>query len=116
MTVRHPIYFLLIAGLSLAFFYYGERKLTSDPRDVAIYTAIGFAQWPRYITGSVEVLCAAALWLPATRLWAALGLVATMCIGTTALVVFAGLPYWHLTVLGAFAMILALLELIKRQT
>ena len=41
MSLRHPLFFLLIAGLSLAFLYFGERKLTSDPRDVAIYAAIG---------------------------------------------------------------------------
>lgn len=111
MTLRHPLYFLLIAALSLAFFYYGERKLTSDPRDVAIYTAIGFGQWPRFVTGSVEVFCAAALWLPRTRLFAALGLVATMCVGTTALILFAGLPYWHVTLLGAAAMLVVLLDL-----
>lgn len=93
--------------LTAAFLYFGLRKLTSGAADVAIYEAIGFGQFPRYITGSVEVICAGLLWVPGVQGWAALGLLATMCIGTTALIVFAGLPFWHLIVLGTLAAVVA---------
>lgn len=97
----------LRAALTLVFLYYGLRKVISDPADVAIYQAIGFGQFPRYITGSVEVACALGLWWRGYEGIAAAGLVATMCIGTFALVAFAGLPFWHLIVLGGAAAVVA---------
>ena len=89
--------------LTAAFIYYGLRKVGSAPTDVAIYEAIGFGQLPRYITGSVELIFAALLWVPRMQVFGALGLVGTMIIGTSALVLFAGLPFWHLILLGAMA-------------
>ncbi len=91
--------FALRLALSLAFVYFGLRKLLSDPRDVAIYQEIGFGQFPRYITGSVELLGAALLWL---RGWQGIGgalLLVTMCIGLSALLIWVGPPYWHMLVL-----------------
>ena len=102
MTNAGPLPFLR-GALTLIFLYYGSRKLMSHPDDVAIYQAIGFGQWPRFVTGSVEVLCALGLWAPGYQGWAALGLVATMCVGTFALVAFAGLPFAHLVLYGLAA-------------
>ena len=93
---RTQLLFGLRTALTLAFIYYGLRKLGSDPRDVAIYDAIGFGQFPRYITGSVELLGAALLWV---RGWQGVGgalLCATICIGLTALLLWVGPPYWHM--------------------
>ena len=106
MWQRYLVFALQIA-LTLAFLYFGGRKLISHPLDVAIYDAIGFGQWPRFVTGSVEVACAIALWIPGLQVYAALGLVGTMIVGTTALIVFAGLPFWHLIILGAMALTVA---------
>ena len=98
---RTHIFLILRAALSLAFVYYGVRKLAGLPEEVAIYEAIGFGQFPRYITGSVEVVGAALLWV---RGWQGIGgalLCATVCIGLTALLLWVGPPYWHMLVLIA---------------
>lgn len=90
---------LLRAALTLAFLYFGLRKLTSGAADVVIYDAIGFGQWPRYVTGTVEVLGAIGLWVPGLQGFAALLLMATVITGTLALLLFTTLPFWHLIVL-----------------
>jgi len=98
---------ILRATLTFVFLYYGTRKLMSDPLDVAIYEALGFGQWPRFVTGSVEVICALGLWAPGWQGVAALVLVATMVTGTMGLILFAELPFWHLIYLGAACAIVA---------
>ncbi|SEM99482.1 DoxX-like family protein [Loktanella fryxellensis] len=98
---------LLRAVLTAAFLYYGLRKLTSGAADVAIYDAIGFGQWPRYVTGTVEVVCAIGLWVPGLQGFAALGLMATVMIGTLTLLVFTTLPFWHLILLTVGAAMVA---------
>lgn len=98
---------ILRAVLTALFLYFGLRKLTGAPADVAIYEAIGMGQLPRPITGTVETLGALLLWIPALRGLAALALVATMITGTAALVTFTDLPFWHLPLLGVLAAALA---------
>ncbi len=97
----------LRAALTVAFLYFGLRKLLSGAADVAIYDAIGFGQWPRYVTGTVEVACAIGLWFPGIQGLAALGLMATVIVGTFALVFFTTLPFWHLILLAACAAVVA---------
>lgn len=92
---------LLKAALTVAFLYFGLRKLLGYHVDVAIYEAIGFGQFPRYITGSVEVLGAALLWRRGAEGLAGLLLLATMIIGLCALLIWVGPPYWHMLVLMA---------------
>ena len=96
MTILIP---LVRAALTVAFLYFGLRKLTSGAADVAIYDAIGFGQWPRYVTGTVEVAAAIGLWVPGLQGIAALLLMATVMVGTLALLLFTTLPFWHLVVL-----------------
>lgn len=107
MTPTSPLITALRAALTIAFVYYGLRKVMSAEADVAIYEAIGLGQFPRYITGSVELICAALLWVPGAQGFGALGLVGTMIVGTSALILFAGLPFWHLILLGAMAAVVA---------
>ncbi|MEM6728888.1 MAG: DoxX family protein [Pseudomonadota bacterium] len=90
---------LLTVILSLAFLYYGLRKLTGDPRDVLLYDELGFGQWIRFVTGSVETVGALALWPALTAPWAALLLTATMVTGLSAIITFTALPFLHLIVL-----------------
>ena len=101
------ILLILRVALTAAFLYYGLRKLLSGAPDVAIYDALGFGQWPRYVTGTVETVCALGLWVPVWRVLAALGLVGTMIVGTSALVLFTDMPFWHLPLLGIGAAVLA---------
>lgn len=90
------IILILRAALAFTFLYFGLRKLTSGAADVAIYDAIGFGQWPRYVTGTVEVLGAIGLWVPGLQGFAVLLLMATVMVGTLALLFFTTLPFWHL--------------------
>ena len=101
---------LLRLALTAAFLYFGLRKLIGDARDVAVYEAIGFGQWPRPITGSVETLCAIGLWLPAVSGLAALGLLGTVIVGCTALALFTQLPRSHMYVLIAASALMAWLD------
>ena len=114
MTQRRAAILALTIALSLAFLYYGLRKLLSDPRDVALYVDLGFGQWIRYVTGTVETVGAVALWPALTAPWAALVLTATMAVGLSAILIFADLPYWHLIVLLAACAALSALHWTRR--
>lgn len=100
MTKAHAIT-ILRAALTVAFLYFGIRKLIGYHVDVGIYEAIGFGQFPRYITGSVEVIGTALLWMRGAEGFAGLLLLATMLIGLSALLIWVGPPYWHMFALIA---------------
>ena len=57
-------------ALAAMFMFVGGLKLTGAPQLVALFDAIGIGQWFRYVTGSIEVVSAVALLVPA---WAAFG-------------------------------------------
>ena len=90
----------LRAVLTALFLYFGLRKLLGGAADVAIYEDLGFGQWPRYVTGSVEVTAALLLWLPNAQAIAGLLLTATMITGLSGLLLFTDRPFWHLIALG----------------
>ncbi|MEJ6404011.1 hypothetical protein [Yoonia sp. 2307UL14-13] len=92
---------LLKTALTVAFLYFGIRKLIGYHVDIGIYEAIGFGQFPRYITGSVEVLGAILLWVRGAEGFAGMLLLTTICIGLSALLIWVGPPYWHMFVLIA---------------
>ena len=83
---------LWLAQIALAgmFLLSGGLKLTGAPELVALFEAIGIGQWFRYVTGSIEVLSAVALLVPA---WAAFG--AVLLIPT-----MAGAVVTHLFIVG----------------
>ena len=99
MTKKSPFMTALRAVLTLAFLYFGLRKLGSFSTDVAIYEAIGFGQFPRYITGSIEVIGAGLLWVRGWEGLAGLLLLGTMIVGLSALLIWVGPPYWHMLML-----------------
>lgn len=101
MTQSFPLMTLLRAILTLAFLYFGGRKLISFETDVLIYQAIGFGQFPRYVTGTVEVISAGLLWAPGWQGRGALLLLITMIVGLSALLIWVGPPYWHMLALMA---------------
>jgi putative oxidoreductase len=78
---------IALAGM---FLLSGGLKLTGTPGLVALFDAIGVGQWFRYVTGSIEVLSAVALLVPA---WAAFG--AVLLIPT-----MAGAVVTHLFIVG----------------
>lgn len=68
--------------LALAFGAAGAAKLVGVPQLVSIFEIIGWGQWFRYLTGSIEVLGAVMMLVPATGLPAGLLLGGTM-VGAT---------------------------------
>jgi putative oxidoreductase len=84
---------ILQIGAAGMFLMAGFFKLSGDPRMVGLFDAIGFGQWFRYVTGSLEVLGAVLLLIPRLSGLGALLLVGAM-LGAVAthLFVVAGSP------------------------
>jgi putative oxidoreductase len=55
---------ILQIGAAGMFLMAGFSKLSGDPRMVGLFDAIGFGQWFRYVTGSLEVLAVVLLLIP----------------------------------------------------
>lgn len=64
--------------LALAFAGAGGSKLAGVPEMVAMFEKVGFGQWFRYLTGSVELIGVVLLLVPATGFFGALLLGVTM--------------------------------------
>jgi putative oxidoreductase len=63
---------ILQASLSVLFLYLGASKMSlHDLFWVNLFAKIGIGQWFRYLTGSLEVACAAFLLIPRTSAIAA---------------------------------------------
>ena len=63
-ATRHPLDILLWcvqALLALVFVSASWAKLTGKPEMVALFTAVGFGQWFRYVTGILELTGACAV-------------------------------------------------------
>ncbi|ROL68770.1 DoxX family protein [Pseudomonas chlororaphis] len=89
--------------LALVFASAGIAKLVGVPQMVQVFDAIGAGQWFRYLTGSVEILGALLLVVPATGFAGGLLLLATMV----------GAIFTHLLLIGGNpmpAMVLGLLS------
>jgi putative oxidoreductase len=86
------LWILQIAAAGM-FLMAGFSKLSGNPQMVEMFEAIGFGQWFRYVTGSVEVLGAVLVLIPRTSGLGALLIVGTM-LGAVAthLVIIGGSP------------------------
>ena len=80
-------------GLAAMFMFVGGLKLTGAPELVALFDAIGVRQWLRYVTGTIEVVSAVALLVPAWAAFGALLLIPTMV----------GAVFTHLFIVGGSA-------------
>ena len=69
---------ILQIGAAGMFLMVGFFKLSGDPRLVGLFDAIGFGQWLRYVTGSLEVVGAVLLLIPRLSGLGALLLVGAM--------------------------------------
>ena len=78
---------IALAGM---FLFVGGLKLTGAPELVGLFDAIGIGQWLRYVTGSIEVVSAVALLVPAWAAFGALLLIPTMV----------GAVFTHLFIVG----------------
>jgi putative oxidoreductase len=95
-----------VAGM---FMFSGGLKLTGAPQLVALFDSIGVGQWFRYVTGSIEVVSAAALLVPPLAPFGALLLVPTMvcAIGTHLLIVGGSPVPATVLLIGALAIVWA---------
>ena len=91
-AVRVALWLTQIA-LAAMFMFAGALKLTGAPEMVALFDAIGIGQWFRYVTGSIEVVSAVALLMPAWAAFGALLLIPTMV----------GAVFTHLFIVGGSA-------------
>jgi len=69
--------------LAAMFLFAGGSKLMGAPAMVALFNAIGWGQWFRYLTGAIETSAAVALLIPSASVFGAILLIPTM-IGATA--------------------------------
>ena len=76
--------------VGLAFLAAGGSKLAGAPAMVAMFAKIGFGQWFRILTGSLEVAGAIGLFVPRFAVYA----------GSMLAVVMVGAIGFHLTILG----------------
>jgi putative oxidoreductase len=100
---KRPIFWGVRIFLALVFASAGIAKLVGVPQMVQVFDAIGAGQWFRYLTGSVEILGALLLVVPATGFAGGLLLLATMV----------GAIFTHLLLIGGNpmpAMVLGLLS------
>ena len=65
-------------GLAAMFLMAGGSKLAAATTMVALFNAIGWGQWFRYVTGVIEASAAVALLIPAAAVYGALLLIPTM--------------------------------------
>lgn len=63
-TVWNVVVWILQILVAVAFLYFGSLKLNGVPPTVMLFDRIGFGQWFRYFTGSLEILGAVALLIP----------------------------------------------------
>lgn len=69
---------VLKALAAFAFISAGSMKLIGAPDMIAVFEAIGWGQWFRYVTGGLEVVSAILLFVPGAQFIGAALLAATM--------------------------------------
>jgi uncharacterized membrane protein YphA (DoxX/SURF4 family) len=74
----HVTLWVLQVLVAAMFLLAGYLKLASSPDMVALFAGIGIGQWFRYVTGTLEILGALALFIPRLRALGALGLAGVM--------------------------------------
>ena len=69
---------VLQLALAAMFLMAGGSKLGGAPAMIALFDAIGWGQWLRYVTGAIEMTAAIALMVPSAALYGALLAIPTM--------------------------------------
>ena len=92
---RPALAWTLRAFLGVAFLYVGATKLTGTASTVEYFEAIGWGQWFRYLTGSLDVIGVVLIFVPRLSFYGAIVLASS--VGTGALIsltVLADDPVW----------------------
>jgi putative oxidoreductase len=79
---RVIVIWVLRVFLGLAFLTIGAAKLTGSLHTVQTFTAFGWGQWFRYLTGLLDVAGALLLFVPRWTCYGALLLACTVGLGT----------------------------------
>jgi uncharacterized membrane protein YphA (DoxX/SURF4 family) len=88
--------------LGLAFLLIGFTKFTGTAHSIDYFEAIGWGQWFRYLTGSLDVTGAVLLFMPRYTFYGALVLISSVGTATVlSVTVLRGNPFW-----GGLAMVL----------
>jgi len=99
--------------LGLIFAYVGATKLTGTGNTPEYFAAIGWGQWPRYATGSVDVAGAVLLFVPR---WTGYGAIMLACsVGLATLIsatVLRGNPDWGGPAMVAIPLIMTSLAIL----
>jgi putative oxidoreductase len=99
---RTIVAWVLRVVLGLAFLLIGITKLTGTVHTVDYFEAIGWGQWFRYLTGSLDVAGVALLFMPRYTFYGALVLISSVGTATVlSVTVLRGNPFW-----GALSMVL----------
>jgi len=85
--MKNVIGWILTIVLALLFTFVGGMKLIGVAGAVKEFEMIGFGQWFRFVTGTLEVMGAIGLLIPGSRFWAALQ-IAVIMLGATLINVF----------------------------
>ena len=70
--------YVIMGLLTLAFVMAGGTKLMGQEMHVENFIRWGYPGWFMYVTGLIEIGSVILMWIPKTRLYGALGLVAVM--------------------------------------
>lgn len=90
--IMNVVLWILQIGAAGMFLMVGFFKLSGDPRMVGLFNAIGFGQWFRYVTGSLEILGAVLLLVPRLSGLGALLPVGVMLGAVTTHIIIGGSP------------------------
>lgn len=94
--------------LGIAFTYVAATKLTGTGNTVQYFAAIGWGQWFRFLTGSVDLVGAVLLFVPRWTLYGAIALACSVGLGAViSLTVLHGDPKWGAPVMVVVPAILA---------
>lgn len=93
--------------LTLAFVAAGLAKLSGVEMMVQTFDAVGVGQWLRYVTGAIEIVGAALLWVQGRQIFGAGLLLCTMVGAVGAHLLFIGPSAVPALVLGVLAAVVA---------
>ncbi len=98
--------------LGMAFLLIGTTKLAGIANTVAYFEAIGWGQWFRYLTGSLDVVGVLLLFVPGYTFYGTIMLVSSVGTATVlSLTVLRGNPIWGSTAMVLQPLVLTLLTL-----
>jgi putative oxidoreductase len=96
--------------LGLIFLFVGTTKLTGTGNTVEYFTAIGWGQWFRYLTGTLDIVGAILLFFPRWTSYGAILLTCSVGIGTLiSLTTLRGNPTWGTPIMVLVPLVLTAL-------